>query len=607
MKVAIALIALSICLVSQAQVKIEKEAGGYRLSVDGKPFELKGVTFGMPIKEDSIDASFKELKNMGVNAIRNWGCGNDTQLLLDTAAKYDVKVLLGIWMRHGRSGAEGDDNFNYVNDDKGKENQFNDAIKWVNKFKDHKALLGWGIGNEVILNIGSEEEKVAYAKFLEKVCSEVKKIDPNHPIFSAGAWTIEWKYWKQYTPSLDVYGVNTYGWGATALPDELKKNGIDKPYVLTEFGPRGEWDAPKDSNGLKIEPSEKEKVDTIIQGVPKMVKANKECLGAFIFNFGKGTDHGGVWLNFKIGDAYRPYYWAIREVYTGQKAPNACPEIAEFSIPNSVVKPEDWVPVVLKVSDKEDKAGDLKISFNYNHRENGSRNERDAIKPLNSRKNDDGSYSIQAPKNDGLYKIYAYCQDSYPNLSIAYTSLFVTKQGSNAGEPGQKAQLPLFVFDNTTPQTKLPYVPSGLMGNFKALKHNMECTENPHSAPNCIEVAYSANGEWIGLAWQSPANDWGGEKPGGYDLTGAKSFKFWARGKEGGEKVKFGFGMIGREKKYFDTAKKETGDLVLEKEWKEYSIPIDGCDLRRIKTGFTMFFGGQGKPITFYLDDIRYE
>ena len=40
--------------------------------------------------------------------------------------------------------------------------------------------------------------------------------------------------------------------------------------------------------------------------------------------------------------------------------------------------------------------------------------------------------------------------------------------------------------------------------------------------------------------------------------------------------------------------------------WQKLSLPLKGRDLSRIKTGFGWSLAGQGQPVTFYLDDIRY-
>src|SRR5436309_13073533 len=143
------------------------------------------------------------------------------------------------------------------------------------------------------------------------------------------------------------------------------------------------------------------------------------------------------------------------------------------------------------------------------------------------------------------------------------------------------------------------------MGNQSAIKYDDKCPENPHTGATCINVQYSAVDKWAGIVWQDPPSDWG-DKPGGHNLAGASRLSFWARGGTGGEKVKFVFGVIKPGKAHFDTASGET-EVTLTVAWVEYSMDLAGKNLERIKTGFGWTAAGQGKPITFYLDEIRYE
>ena len=55
-----------------------------------------------------------------------------------------------------------------------------------------------------------------------------------------------------------------------------------------------------------------------------------------------------------------------------------------------------------------------------------------------------------------------------------------------------------------------------------------------------------------------------------------------------------------------DTFKGELKELVLKNEWVRYRIPLDGQDLTRVKTPFGWVVGGQGRPVAFYVDDIRF-
>ena len=142
------------------------------------------------------------------------------------------------------------------------------------------------------------------------------------------------------------------------------------------------------------------------------------------------------------------------------------------------------------------------------------------------------------------------------------------------------------------------------MGNTKALKLDPDSTDHPHSGKTCLRLEFQAKDGWGGIVWQSPANDWG-DKPGGWNLTGAKELSFWARGEKGGETISVSFGLIAKDKPYFDTAQGKLDKVALTKDWKQYTIDLQGKDLTRVKSGFVVTVAGE--PMTVFLDDIQYK
>ena len=66
-------------------------------------------------------------------------------------------------------------------------------------------------------------------------------------------------------------------------------------------------------------------------------------------------------------------------------------------------------------------------------------------------------------------------------------------------------------------------------------------------------------------------------------------------------------GLLGKDKPYPDTASAKLDKVKLTKEWKQYTFDLKGKDLTRIKTGFSCVWAAEGKAITFYLDDVRYQ
>ena len=583
-----------------AQTTIAKNNGNWELLVDSNPYEIKGDTFGFNKDIDNYDTSFKDLKFLGVNTIRTWATGENTPKLLDAAHANGIKVMLGIWMRHGRPGMEDDDSFNYIENTKGKEDMFQNAIHVVDTYKNHPAVLIWGIGNEVYLNTATDEEKLAYSTLLERICSAIKQKDTEHLITSVEAWTFGLDWWQKHVPSLDIYGLNSYGPSANLLEEELKKKGINKPYILTEFGVTGEWDIKQKINDVIVEPNDTEKYDTILNGYNNWIKNKSKNLGVFVFHYASGNEFMAPWLFTHYENMTRPQYWAIREAFTGNKPLNTVPKVINFTLPNSKFQSETWIPVVLETKDLENDS--LEVNFGYNQR-TGSRKRRDQINPLHYRGDLVNGFEIQLPKEHGAIKVYVYVKDSYKNIGIGSTSIVVLDENAkNQKYLVPKVSLPFYVYKDGDND---PYTASAYMGNYKVMTVDTQHKTEVHSGKAALKIEYKQEYDWYGLGLVNPANDWG-DILGGYNITGAKKLTFWAKANKKDVVATIGFGLIGKNKTFPDTAKKAI-EVKLTTKWKQYSINTKRLDLSCIRSGFTLFSRGFKSDQIIYIDDVVFE
>ena len=110
---------------------------------------------------------------------------------------------------------------------------------------------------------------------------------------------------------------------------------------------------------------------------------------------------------------------------------------------------------------------------------------------------------------------------------------------------------------------------------------------------------------WVGVAWQHPANNWG-DQDGGINVDGASALEFWARGENGGEKISFGVGLLESDKTFPDSSITKVEDVQLTQEWTRYTVPLKRKDLTSLKTGFYVALVGRQSPVTVYLDSIRF-
>ncbi len=169
------------------------------------------------------------------------GEADDIDARLDEAHALGLSVTVGIWLGHERHG------FDYADKAQVKK-QLEYARQIVLKYKDHPAVLLWGIGNEME---GFESgDNPAIWKAVNEIAAMVKKIDPLHPTMTVtaeiGGERI--KYIHQRCPAIDIHGINSYG-GAQSLAKRYRDGGATKPYILTEFGPAGSWESDKERVG----------------------------------------------------------------------------------------------------------------------------------------------------------------------------------------------------------------------------------------------------------------------------------------------------------------------------------------------------------------------
>tara|TARA_B100001093_G_scaffold281613_1_gene269044 strand:- start:665 stop:1936 length:1272 start_codon:yes stop_codon:yes gene_type:complete len=256
-------------------VHIEKNKDGFQLFKNNQPYYIKGA---------GAKSHFNEVKNAGANSIRVWSTNNKNYL--DSAHKYGLTVTLGLWVAQERNG------FNY-DDEYAVAGQIALLKKHILKLKDHPALLMWGIGNEVDLK---------YSNFkvwetIEEIAKFIKKVDPNHPTMTVIAGIDPSKLFmiNKYCPSIDVLGINVYG-AIEQAHLNVRKYNWEKPYIVTEWGVNGPFEAQKTSWGAKKEPPNGLKADQRLRRYKELIEPDKErCLGSYCFLWGQKQESTATW------------------------------------------------------------------------------------------------------------------------------------------------------------------------------------------------------------------------------------------------------------------------------------------------------------------------
>ena len=259
-----------------AQTKVQTTDSGYVLIRNGSPYYVKGV---------GGEVNFDKMIAIGANSFRTWGVEN-AQKVLDEAQKRGLTVMLGLWLQHERHG------FDYNNKEKVKSQleYFKNVIK---QFKDHPALLMWGVGNELDLDYTNPNCWNA----VQDIAQFIHQIDPNHPTstVTAGLDSLEVQFIKSRCPDIDIYSINTYG-NIAGVPQNIARYGWNGPYMITEWGPNGHWESPQTKWGVSIEQTSTEKTSSYLTRYKEYIAPNKNyCLGSYAFLWGAKQEYTETW------------------------------------------------------------------------------------------------------------------------------------------------------------------------------------------------------------------------------------------------------------------------------------------------------------------------
>ena len=385
------------------------------------------MTWGPQASEFPAHAA--NLKELGVNTIRTWGTDAGSRVLFDHAQAAGIKVMAGFWLAPGGGPGSGGCP-NYVTDTTYKNNSMNDIVNAVTALKDHPAVLMWNVGNESILGLTScfsgaelERQQAAYATFVNDAAKRIHAIDPNHPVTNTDAWTGAWEFLYKYAPDLDLWGLNAYG-AICNTEATWNAKGYNKPYIITEGGPAGEWEVEDDVNGIPDQGTDQDNADGYTRAWQCIKDHPGVALGATLFHYGNEGDFGGIWFNIKPGNNKRLSYYAVARAYggaAGAAGRNTPPRFSGMTINGSTnIVAGSTVTVNAGVTDPDGDALTYKMFLNSKYINNAG-----GLAEVPFTRNG-STFTFTAPQMLGVWKAYIFAEDGKGNVGVETRSLRVT-------------------------------------------------------------------------------------------------------------------------------------------------------------------------------------
>ena len=245
---------------------------------------------------------------------------------LDHAQSLGLSVLVGISAGKPRQG------FDYL-DPAVVEAQLEQNLHIVRENRAHPALLMWAIGNELEI-FTTPEERAPMWVAVNDMAEQIKRVDPDHPVITVLGDQFRFMLHEldDYCPALDAVGLNAYA-DMLTLPEDVEKQAWKRPYLITEFGPRGHWQVHKTPWGMPIEDTSTEKAEFYMNAYLHAVEMNPRCMGSYTFHWSSHQEKTHTWYGMFLPDgAPTEAVDVMTLLWSGEWPTLRCPKIGTKKI-----------------------------------------------------------------------------------------------------------------------------------------------------------------------------------------------------------------------------------------------------------------------------------
>ncbi|MEM6782626.1 MAG: glycoside hydrolase family 2 TIM barrel-domain containing protein [Bacteroidota bacterium] len=408
----------------------QDDEGNWTLYRGGEPYYIRGAG-GIQFMDRAVE--------YGANSVRTWGAGEAISVL-DEAHELGLSVVFGLWVGMDRQG------FDY-SDTKSVEAQLARFREVVREYKNHPAILMWGVGNEV--DLFYEDFKVWDA--INDIAEMIKEEDPHHPTMTvtAGLDVAEIQLIMERAPAIDIMGINTYGelvggtrefrpygYDGPSVGTTIRRAGWDGPYIIAEWGPDGHWEVPRTSWGVPIEQTSTEKAQVYRLRYDRGIAADSAyCIGSYAFLWGEKQETTPTWYGIFTPGGYETQVMdELEYVWTGSYPDNLAPQIDALTVNGQdafasvYVEPREVVTFFADVSDPE--ARPIRYEWEMlpestDIRAGGDAETRPDAVDINIVSGQGGDINVRVPRREGPYRMFIYAYDDSGNVATANIPFYI--------------------------------------------------------------------------------------------------------------------------------------------------------------------------------------
>ncbi|MBN7812459.1 hypothetical protein J0A68_16010 [Algoriphagus sp. H41] len=411
--------------VENPTVEVRYQDGKAQLYRHGEPYYIKGAA-----GTEHLDL----VAEYGGNSIRTWSL-HDADRILDEAHAKGLTVTLGLEV--GRPSWGNDFSYwKYWEVDR----KIEELRPLIEKYKDHPALLMWGVGNEVKEYGGGPRPVVFY--IIDQVARMIKEVDPNHPTMTAvDVFSSQNKVasYRHVMPHIDILGFNAFKTIDQMYERVYEDKGWGKAFIVSEWGPDGHWEIPATEWGAPKEMRTAEKIQVMKEYWDKIASDSSLLLGSYAFYWGHKYEATHTWFSVFSEDGSKTELANfLRYAWSKEQAENSAPDISNIFIETAQGPAYDNVYLennteYIAKAFTEDLEGDS-LTYRWEIRHEG--NYFIEVKGydynmtgytmehlIDSVEGD--SVRFKTPKEEGPYRIFAFAYDQQGNVASYNVPFYV--------------------------------------------------------------------------------------------------------------------------------------------------------------------------------------
>ena len=398
----------------ERKVEIRKTASGFQLYRNGSPYFVKGA---------AGTEHLELLKEAGGNSFRTYTTdGLDT--LLDKAEALGLTVMAGIWVGRAHEG------FDY-RDTAAVARQKEEIRAIIRRYKSHPALLCWAMGNEP--NNGMEKSDDLWPA-LRELIDMVHEEDPDHPV-TVPIYPFAAAELAEKCPNIDFISVNAFA----NIIEFVNNYKLDKPFLFTELGVEGPWEASTTHWYAVIEDRIGKKCEKVETHYQHALRDTARSLGSYVFYWGQKQEYTPTWFSlFAENGDKTPLVDLMFKLWSGSQPANRAPFLDDLDIDelrnasNRELTAGRTYSASVRASDSEQNT----LRFTWEILPDGPfftylpGRGKTEIRPKQLEKlliEDRGERIVfRAPANFGPFRLFVHAYDGHGNACSANLPFFVT-------------------------------------------------------------------------------------------------------------------------------------------------------------------------------------